>query len=74
MVAQPPVWMYSSETPFTYPFNLSLMEPGGRMWRAGGERFWMTTTSPTSFVMILLNPEKSWRMVPDSERKYGRGF
>ena len=59
MVAQPPVWMYSSETPFTSPLSLSLREPGGRMCRAGGDLFSMTTTSPTSFVMILLKPAKS---------------
>ncbi len=63
MMAQPPVWMYSSATPFTSPLSLSLMKPGGRTWRAAGDLFWMTTTELRSLVMILLKPAKSWTMV-----------
>lgn len=74
MTAQPPVWMYSSATPFTSPFNLSLIEPGGRTCRAGGDLFWMTTTELRSLVMSLLKPEKSWTMVSESGRGYCRGF
>ena len=64
IVAQPPVWMYSSDTPFTYPVSLSLRDPGGRTWRAGGERFSITTTEWRSLVIILLKLEKFSTIVP----------
>ena len=74
MMAQPPVWMYYSATPFTSPLSLSLMKPGGSTWRAAGDLFWMTTTELRSFVMILEKPEKSWTMVSGWECGYGRVF
>ena len=74
MMAQPPVWMYSSATPFTSPLSLSFMKPGGRTWRAAGDLFWMTTTELRSLVMTLLKPEKSWTMVSGWMLRYGREF
>lgn len=74
MTAQPPVWMYSSATPLTSPFSLSLIDPGGRTCRAGGDLFWITNTELRSLVISLLKPEKSWTIVSEWGSGYCRGF
>ena len=73
MMAQPPVWMYSSATPLASLLSLSLMKPGGSTCRAAGLRFCTTRIESRFLVMRRLQPAKSSTMVPGWGRAYCRG-
>lgn len=52
--------------------NFILRGPGGSTYMAPGVLFWITTLESSDLVMILLNPEKSAKMVSKSGKHYDR--
>lgn len=62
-IIHPPVCRYSPLVLARGWVSLILRGPGGSTYIAPGVLFWITTVESCDLVMILLNPEKSEKMV-----------
>jgi hypothetical protein len=74
IITHPPVCMKSPDTPATSLVNLTLIAPGGRIWSAGGDLFWIIKAPSGVLVITLWNPSKFDNKVSKLYNKYGMEF